>query len=236
MHSTRTLLRFCLLLLALCAGPALRAAVQPVEPEHFLPQLTAQLAGHFAVSGELQLDLLRNWSAPATPKAPWEMVVVAPPRALASQMIVHVRLTAGGRSLGEWNLPVRAQLWDDGLVARAPIARDQALDTSLFELRRTDFVRDKDAVPFRTELASLTVARGVGAGALLTWRDVTRRALVQRGNRIEVLATDGALSVTMKALAMQSGALGDTIVVRNQESRRDFSAVVVAENQVRVSF
>ncbi len=35
---------------------------------------------------------------------------------------------------------------------------------------------------------------------------------------------------------MQSGALGETIVVRNPDSRRDFSAVVTAENQARVSF
>jgi flagella basal body P-ring formation protein FlgA len=164
------------------------------------------------------------------------MTVVAPPHVLAPQMIVRVRLTVAQRNLGEWNLPVRAQLWSDALVARTPVARGQLLDTTLFDVRRTDFIRDKDAIPAGSDLSNLTIARGVEAGALLSWRDVTRRSLVQRGSRIDVVAADGALSITMKGLAMQSGALGETIVVRNPDSRRDFSAVVIAENQARVSF
>lgn len=236
------LIRFLLRLLcalafgATCLAAAAAQQTSRVVPEKFLPQLTAQLSTHFAVDGELQLDLLRSWNSPAVRTDDWEMVVVAPPRALASQVIVHVKLLADGRNVGEWNLPLRVQLWQDALVAKQPIARGQLLDAHLFDLRRTDVIRDKEAIPAGTELASLTVARTVGIGSVLTWRDVTRRNLVERGDRIEVVATDGQLSITLKALAMQSGALGDTIVVRNTESRRDFSAVVTSENQARVTF
>ncbi len=125
------------------------------------------------------------------------MTVVTPPHMLASQMIVRVRLTVAQRNLGEWNLPVRAQLWGDALVARSPVARGQLLDATLFDLRRADFIRDKDAIPAGTDLANLTVARGVEPGTLLSWRDVTRRALVERGSRIDVVAVEGALSITM---------------------------------------
>lgn len=227
-----------LLLSAACllATLAHAAATEPVVPARFLPQLAAQLTAHFGVSGELQLDLLRAWAPPMAPSADWAMTVVTPPQVLASQMIVRVRLTSGERNLGEWNLPLRAQLWGDAFLVRQPIARGDPLNTGAFDLRRTDFIRDKDAVPASTELGSLSAARGVGAGATLAWRDVARRALVQRGSRIDVVAVDGSLTITMKALAMQSGALGETIVVRNTESRRDFSAVVSAENQARVTF
>jgi flagella basal body P-ring formation protein FlgA len=213
------------------------AASVPVTPEHFLPQLVAQLSAHFRLEGQLQLELLRSWVAPVMPgSAAWEMTVVAPPPALASQLIVHVRLTCAQRSMGEWNLPLRAQLWSEALVARQPLLRGQILDSSLFDLRRTDFIHDKEAVPAGTALESFTVGRGLAVGTVLSWRDVARRALVQRGNRVEVLAGSGSLTITMKGLAMQSGALGETIVVRNPESRRDFSAVVTAENQARVTF
>ena len=40
----------------------------------------------------------------------------------------------------------------------------------------------------------------------------------------------------MKALALQNGAVGDIVTVRNPESRRDFSALVVDENHVQVRF
>ncbi len=230
------MLRPLLLLAAICVAHPGYTAPEKVVPERFLPQLAAQLSTQFGVAGELQLDLLRAWTPPVAPSADWEMTIVVPPRVLAAQMIVHVRLTSEKRNLGEWNLPLRAQLWTDAMVARQPIARGQALDASLFDLRRTDLIRDKDAVPAGTEFANLEIARGVGAGALLSWRDVTRRALVQRGSRIDVVAADGALTITMKGLAMESGALGETILVRNPESRRDFSAVVTAENQARVTF
>ncbi len=215
---------------------ALVEAPVPVTPEYFLPQLVAQLSSHFRLEGELQLDLLRNWTPPATPATAWEMTIVAPPPSLAPQLIVRVRLVSAQRSLGEWNLPLRVRLWADAFVARQPIARGQLLDTALFDLRRTDFIHDKEAVPAASALDSLSAARGVGVGVVLSWRDVVRRSLVQRGSRVEVLAGSGALTITMKGLAMQSGALGQTIVVRNPESRRDFSAVVTAENQARVTF
>ncbi len=235
MHTPSRILRTVLLGALVALGAVLEAGTR-LEPDRFLPQLTAQLAQHFAVTGELQLDLLRSWKAPVVQGEDWEMVVVAPPRALTGQMIVHVRLLEGGRNLGEWNLPLRAQLWQDGLGLRRPLSRGELLDPGLFEPRRTDILRDKDTIPHGTDLSALTAVRTVGTGAVLSWRDVARRNLVERGSRIEVVATDGALSITLKGLAMQSGALGDTIVVRNPESRRDFSAVITAENQARVVF
>ena len=53
---------------------------------------------------------------------------------------------------------------------------------------------------------------------------------------VEVSAVDGMLAVTMKALAMENGAQGDTVTVRNPESRKDFAAMVIDENRVQVRF
>lgn len=220
-------------LLLLLEAPA---ATGPVRPAQFLPGISAQLSAHFAVSGELQLDLLRPWTPPPLASGEWEMNVVVPPQSLGPQIIVRVRLTQAGRSVGEWNLPLGAQLWADALTARQPLLRGDLLDRSLCDFRRTDFIRERDAVPAGADLSGLTVARPLSTGDTLTWRDVAKRALVQRGDRVEVVASSGSLLITMKALALQSGALGDTIVVRNPESRKDFSAVVTAENQARVSF
>jgi flagella basal body P-ring formation protein FlgA len=63
-----------------------------------------------------------------------------------------------------------------------------------------------------------------------------RRPLVKKGDFVEVSAVDGLLVVTMKALALESGAQGETVTVRNPESQKNFSAMVVDENRVRVRF
>ena len=76
----------------------------------------------------------------------------------------------------------------------------------------------------------------MATGRVLTWRDVARRALVRKGDLVEVAAIDGPLTVTLKALAMQSGAAGEMVTVRNLESKKDITAQVVAENRVQVRF
>ena len=53
---------------------------------------------------------------------------------------------------------------------------------------------------------------------------------------VEVAAVDGPLVVTMKGMAMESGAKGETVTIRNPESRKDFAALVIAENRVQVRF
>jgi len=236
MNRVLTLLRALALFGTALLLPALRAENERVQPGQFLPQLAAQLAAHFGVSGELQLDLLRTWQPPVAPAGEWSMTVVTPPQQIAPQMVVRVRLATAQRTLGEWNLPLRALLWGDALAVRQPLGRGDSLDPTLLDLRRVDLLREKDAIPAGTDLREMSVARGVAPGATLLWRDVVRRTLVQRGSSVEVVAVDGALTITMKALAMQNGALGETIVVRNIESRRDFSAVVTAENRARVTF
>ena len=65
---------------------------------------------------------------------------------------------------------------------------------------------------------------------------LSRRALVRKGEVIDVTATDGALSITMKALAMENGSAGETVRVRNIESKKEFPVLVVADARAQVRF
>ena len=94
----------------------------------------------------------------------------------------------------------------------------------------------RDALPASAGDDSFVFARNVSAGRLLSWNDIARRPLVRKGALVAVSAIDGPLTVTLKALAMQNGARGDTIILRNRESRKDFSATVIDENHVQVHF
>ncbi len=72
------------------------------------------------------------------------------------------------------------------------------------------------------------------AGALVTWLDVGHRPLVRKGDIVEVSATEGLLHVSMKALALENGALGDVVTVRNPESLKTIPALVVGESHVEI--
>jgi flagella basal body P-ring formation protein FlgA len=133
-------------------------------------------------------------------------------------------------------LSVKAQLWRDAWVTRQPGNRGDPLDRAALDVRRVDALRDRDSLPASSELEELSYARSVPADRVLMWRDVAKRLLVRKGEIVEVSASDGQLTITMKALAMQSGGVGDLVVVRNLESKKDISGQVVAENRVRVRF
>lgn len=212
------------------------ASRTPLTREILLSTLSQSLAAHFNLEGDLQVELIRAWSPPERLAAVWSISVLDYPSVAGSSMMLRCRVLADGASVVETTFVVKAQLWRDAWVTRQPLTIGGAFDASMLEARRVDLFRDRDALPAAVGDRSYVFARAVTAGRLLTWRDVTRRPLVRKGDLVEVSAVDGMLAVTMKAVAMQNGAQGDTVTVRNPESRKDFSALVVDENRVQVRF
>jgi flagella basal body P-ring formation protein FlgA len=208
-----------------------------VLDEAMLTDLARQIADHFHLAGELQLDLVRAWALPSIPAGTSPRLVIAEfTSAPASSMLVRCRLEAGGAPLSPCSIAVHAQLWADAWVAREPLDAGQVFDPAQLELRRSDRLREREALPASVSDRDYVLARNVPAGRTLVWRDLTRRPLVRKGETVEVCAVEGSLTVTLKALATQNGGRGDTVLVRNQDSKREFTAVVVDENRVQVRF
>ncbi|HEY1110283.1 MAG TPA: flagellar basal body P-ring formation chaperone FlgA [Opitutaceae bacterium] len=208
----------------------------PLTREILLSSLSEAIAGHFNLEGELQLELIRPWSPPERVAGAWSISVIEHPSFAASSMMLRCRVLADGESVVETTFVVRAQLWRDAWVTRQPLTIGAPFDASMLEARRVDLFRDRDALPAAVGDRSYIFARAVTAGRLLTWRDISRRPLVRKGDLVDVTAVDGLLAVTMKGVAMQNGAQGDTVTVRNPESRKDFAAMVIDENRVQVRF
>lgn len=219
------------------SGLPLRAAdasSYTYSQENLLNDLTQQLTERYRANGELQVDLLRAWTPPRPTAEPLSLIVLETPGTLASTLLVRFRLQAGAQSVTETSLLVRVQLMKDVWVSRGPVDRAAAFDSAQFDIRRVDTLREREAVPTSDTNSELTFARAVPAGRVLTWRDLSRRALVRKGQVIEVCAVDGILTVSMKALAMENGTAGETVRVRNLESKKEFTALVVSESRAQV--
>lgn len=207
-----------------------------------LASLANELVAHFNLEGELQLETTRPWTPVASPPAADKdaavgVTLIEYPSALASSLLLRVRVTDGTQAPREETVICRAQLWRDAWVTQTPAARGSAFDPTQCDVRRIDALRERDTIPASfVNSTDWSFLRPVPAGRLLTWRDISRRALVRKGNVIDVTAMDGSLQVNLKALAMQDGGKGETVRVRNLESRREFAALVVAENRAQVRF
>lgn len=208
-----------------------------VLDEAQLADLARQLTDHFHLAGELQLDVVRAWALPSVPAGTSPRLVITEfTSAPASSMLVRCRLEAGSAPLSSCSIALHAQLWADVWAAREPLEVGQIFDPAQLELRRSDLLRERDSLPASVSDHDYVLARHVPAGRVLAWRDVARRPLVRKGETVEVCAIEGPLTVTLKALATQNGGRGDTVLVRNQDSKREFTAVVVDENRVQVRF
>ena len=231
-----------LLLLAVLPVPAVRAAetapapLVPFAQDDFTATLRRELVTHFNLEGDLQLELLRTWGPPPQLARDWQVVITEYPSVAASAMLLRCRILADGEPVGDATITLRAALWRDAWAARQPLTHNAVFDPAQLEVRRIDLFRERDALPAAVGDASFIFARAVQAGRTVTWRDIARRPLVKKGDMVEVSAAEGSLSITMKAMALQSGAQGEAVTLRNLESRKDFTAFVIDENRVQVRF
>lgn len=212
------------------------AQVSPLAQDVFVSALSRDLSGHFNLEGDLQIELLRTWTPPSLVARDWQVVILEHPTVAASAMLLRCRILADGNNVAEGTYTLRASLWRDVWIARQPLVVGAVFDPTVLETRRVDLFRERDALPAAVGDQTYVFARAINPGRVITWRDIARRPLVKKGDMVEVSAAEGNLSISMKALALQSGAQGEAVTLRNMESRKDFTAFVVDENHVQVRF
>lgn len=229
--------------LFLCLSLALPAAIQADEParslyssDQLVQAITSDLQAHFRLQGELDLQLAQPWTAPTVAAQKWDFAISEYPGIPSANMLLRIRLQADGKAVDSHSLMVRASLWRDVWVAREPLRDGTVFSPSLLDTRRADVFAERDALPADEGGDSYIFCRQVSPDSVITWHDIARRPLVHRGEVVDVIGSEGTLSLRMKALAVETGAQGDLITVRNLDSRRTCSAIVIGEDEVQIHF
>lgn len=217
----------------LCAQEA--PSAEPLSADSLCASIARQVKAHFNVDGDLELHLTRAWTPGQQVASGWTAEVTDYPASLGSSMIVRCKVRAGADS-EESQFVVRASLWREGWAVKMPLSVGSVFDPARLEVRRADFLREHDVVPADQGDRTYAFGRSVPVGRFLTWHDLARHPLVHKGDSVEVVASEGALTITMKAIALDSGAEGDTVSVRNPDSKKIFSALVTDEKRVQVQF
>jgi flagella basal body P-ring formation protein FlgA len=225
-------------LLPLILALAAHAAPAPAnyDADRLLGDLGRDLVGHFRLEGDLKLDFLRPWSPPTRTATVWSVEIVDYPDQAASNMVVHLQLKADGAVVDDSSVLLHGALWREAWCAREPLPSGSEFDAERLTTENVDYFRQRDALPVTEGDASLMFNRDVPANHLISWHDVVRRPLVHKGEVVDVVATEGLLSLTMKALALENGARGDLVMVRNMESLKNIPAQVVGDDRVQVHF
>ena len=199
--------------------------------------LTAVLQQQYVMGdGQLELQLLRSWDAIKVPAGPVHLnILQVPNNGISAYFLVRFELRADGHSLGNWQMPLHAQLWRKIWVARSNLSLGDLLADADIALERRDVLTlHSPLADFSTGDTSLELAQSVPAGSPLLARALKLRPVIRRGQLANAVVHDGALRVTMKVQALENGAPGQIIHVRNLESGHSFCGKVLNNQTVIV--
>ncbi|MBS0002209.1 MAG: flagellar basal body P-ring formation protein FlgA [Thioalkalivibrio sp.] len=153
--------------------------------------------------------------------------------------------TAGNTTVGvrchgpvSWTLyvPVQIEVHGEVVVLGQPLPRGSVLQPSHLRLERQDVGRLSNGYLGSLEEArDMVLRRALQAGTVLTPQVVEPPRLVERGQRVLLLAETGSVAVRVQAEAMGDGALGERVRVRNLSSQEIVEGRVLSHGVVGVS-
>lgn len=137
-----------------------------------------------------------------------------------------------------WSVPLtaRVQVLAEVLVATRPLARGVPLTPDDFLRRRQDLATaTSGALTDPAQALGRRLRYPVAPGAVLTAGLLESAPLVRRGQTVTLVSGSGGFEVRATGEALADGGHGQTIRVRNRETRRVLEGAVEANGRVRVS-
>jgi len=122
------------------------------------------------------------------------------------------------------------------LVAKEVLKRGTIISPDMFMLTEMPASGMENQVIVDPQLlVNMELVRDLAPNAPLRTYDLKKAVMVKRGQEVQVTAGAGqGFLITMRAEALQEGALGEQIRLKNSESGRSLTAVVTGQNTARL--
>lgn len=226
----------CMATLLVIAGPVMAAAIQShasiqTTAETFITEAVLSSHGRLPIARAGSLDSRLRLNECDTPL---EAFQPAGGRLLGST-------TVGIRCQGTqpWTLyvPVKVSIYDTVVVAARHLSKGMVVQDQDVKLVKKDLAElragyYKDA----SEVIGKQVARTTSMDAAITTRMMKDPLLINRGQRVSLIAESNGLKVQMTGEALADGASGERIQVRNLGSKKLVEGIVISATTVQVAF
>jgi flagella basal body P-ring formation protein FlgA len=203
-----------------------------------LAQLTATLQHDYVKDkGELELSLTQPWNPPVVPDEPLTVKILELPTAgVSPSFIVRFELHTAQETLGAWQTSVKAQVWREVWVAHSSLQRGVPVAEADIARERRDVVNiRKEFANFAAGDDSLEIAEFVTANMPLLADEIRPKVVIHRGQVAEAQLDDGALSIRMKVIALEDGAPGQNIRLRNPVSQKNLNGTVLDGQTIAIT-
>ncbi len=136
-----------------------------------------------------------------------------------------------------WTIYVQADVKKsiEVYISTSPISRGTLITESHIQLQLMDssklrfgYITDKD------KIIGMVAGRRIAADTVITPRMLDAPKLVKRGEKVQIIAEVDGIVVRVEGEALEDGAKGDMIRVRNNSSKKIIEAIVIAPGKVKV--
>jgi len=140
--------------------------------------------------------------------------------ALDSRSPQRMRFVASCPGAGGWRYEIlaRASVTARVAVTAAPVTANTPLQAGDVELARRDVTMVADSIASLPAVMGLSSRRSLRAGEILRQGQLASPVLVKRGAAVSIVARKEQVQVSMDGVAMDAGAQGEVIRVRNASS------------------
>lgn len=132
-------------------------------------------------------------------------------------------------------LPATITLYDDVLVTRRPLLKDEVIDPSTIRVKKQNITSlHQGYFKQNIDVSHLQARRNLGAGTILTPNTVAPRLMVKSGQIVTIVLDYQGIAIRTSGKALQSAKLGDIVRVRNLQTSRVVEGIVQGDALVRV--
>jgi flagella basal body P-ring formation protein FlgA len=187
-------------------------------------------------SGRWELLNVTSPAPPALPEGNVEWRFAPQPSSNPNYLSGTIYFTVNGQDAARVRVTAQIDLQVPALVAARDLPRGHVIAEEDLSESLAPFSRAKGALTDVGQAVGQTTKVSVRAGSPVRDRDLVRTAMVTKGETVSIIAQSGGLKVTALGQARENGALGQTITVTNQDSKKNISAKVIGPGQVEVVF
>lgn len=216
------------------------AAQAALREQDVVDFVASEVAQRYQVPRE-RVDI--EWEGPGLstllrtplPKGTVDLDVQGQPRMLG-RVAVPLQLSVNGKRFRTLYPRLSIRVWQDVWVAEDRISRGTLFDPSMAKATRRSLETVMGSAP--SSLKGLTGAvarREIPAGSVLVAEMFQFPPLVHSGSMVTVRLVSGDLTITTQGQAMGNGTLGQLVKVINPDTRRDYVARVVGNDEVAIT-
>jgi flagella basal body P-ring formation protein FlgA len=208
-----------------------------LDEVELLATLTDTLQAEFVRDrGQLELKLTRPWPGVSIPDEPFTLKLTDHPASgVTARSLLRFELRGERELFGTWTVSADAKVWREVWVARSPLTRNTSVrDADLVRERRDVLTLFQPLAHVVPEEDACELSENVAAGSPIYARMLRVRPVIRRGKLVDALIRDGALNISVRVEALDDGAPGQQVRVRNLKSKREFRGKVQDEQTVIV--